>query len=59
LISLVAAPWVYGLNLYCVLRHIDEPRFRPARLNVALALVGIPMMLLALGMTVYVNFLAR
>jgi Mn2+/Fe2+ NRAMP family transporter len=58
LISLVAATLVYALNLYCVLRHIEEPRFRPPRLNVAIALVGIPMMFVALGMTVYVTFFA-
>ncbi len=57
LVSLTAAPLLYAFNLYCVLRHVEEPRMRPARINVAIALAGILFMLVALGVTVYVKLL--
>lgn len=56
LISLSVAPLLYGLNLYCVLRHIDDPEMRPSRWSVGLACSGILVMLLALGVTAYVMY---
>ncbi|MFH1265583.1 MAG: hypothetical protein ABIK89_07625 [Planctomycetota bacterium] len=52
-----AAPVLYGLNLYCVLYHVEDPRLRPAALSVAIAWAGIAFMLIALGATVYVKLL--
>lgn len=59
LVSLALAPLLYGFNLYCVLKHVDEPRFRPARLSVWIATAGIVFMLIALGTTVYAQLLPR
>jgi Mn2+/Fe2+ NRAMP family transporter len=57
LISLAVAPILYGLNLYCVSSHIEDPRLRPARLTVILGWLGTALMLLALGVTVYVKLI--
>ncbi|HUU03870.1 MAG TPA: Nramp family divalent metal transporter [Myxococcota bacterium] len=55
LISLAAAPVLYGLNLYCVHKHIEQPALRPARITVVVGWLGSALMLLALGVTVYVK----
>jgi Mn2+/Fe2+ NRAMP family transporter len=55
LISLTAAPLLYSFNLYCVLRHIREPAFRPSTTCVMLGLAGVAFMVLALGTTAYVT----
>jgi len=55
LISLCAAPLLYGFNLYCVTRQIDDPALRPSRWTVLVACSGILFMLVALGTTVYVK----
>jgi hypothetical protein len=57
LVSLTAAPLLYGFNLYCVLCHVEDPRMRPPGLSVSIAFAGIVFMLLALGVTVYVKLL--
>jgi hypothetical protein len=53
LISLTAAPLLYAFNLVCVLRDVDDPRMRPGKLSVGIALAGILFMLVALGVTLY------
>ncbi len=53
LISLTAAPLLYGFNLYCVTRHIREPEFRPSRMVVAIGLAGVAFMVVALAATAY------
>ncbi len=55
LISLAVAPVLYGLNLYCVVKHIDDPRMRPSAVTLVIGLAGIAFMLLAVGLTVYVK----
>jgi hypothetical protein len=55
LISLTAAPLLYGFNLYCVTRHIREPEFRPAAVTVVIAVTGVLFMLIALAATAYVK----
>ena len=57
LVSLSAAPLLYGFNLYCVLTHVEDPRMRPPTLSVCTALAGIVFMVVALGVTVYVKLL--
>ena len=52
LISLAVAPLLYACNLYCVTRHIDETAMRPSRWSIALAVVGILVMVFAIGLTV-------
>ena len=59
LISLTAAPLLYGFNLYCVLRHIEEPRWRVSWLMIVLSVGGIAVAILALGTTVYLECLKR
>jgi len=58
LLSLAAAPLLYGFNLYCVLRHIHQPQLRPSALTVWIACAGVAFMLVALGTTVYVKLLS-
>jgi Mn2+/Fe2+ NRAMP family transporter len=58
LISLAVAPVLYALNLICVGRHISEPRLRPSRITVWLGWIGVAVMLLAVGVTVYVKLIA-
>ncbi len=55
LISLTAAPLLYGFNLYCVTRHIREPEFRPSVLCIATGLAGVVFMVIALAATAYVR----
>lgn len=59
LISLAAAPFLYGFNLYCVLRHIDQPRWRVSWPMIVLALGGIAIAILALGTAVYVELFQK
>ncbi len=55
LVSLAAAPLLYGFNLYCVLRHIDEPRWRASWPSIAIAVIGIALALVALATMAYVK----
>ena len=55
LISLSAAPLLYGFNLYCVTRHIRDPELRPWALTVWTGFAGIAFMVIALGTTAYVK----
>jgi Mn2+/Fe2+ NRAMP family transporter len=55
LISLAAAPLLYGFNLYCVLSHIDQPDWRVRWPIIVLATGGIVFTILALGTTVYLE----
>lgn len=59
LISLAAAPFLYGFNLYCVLRHIDQPRWRISRPMIVLASCGIALAILALGTAIYVELFQK
>ncbi len=56
LISLATAPLLYAFNLYCVHRHIQDPKLRPSALSMGTALVGIVAMTVALGVAVYLKF---
>jgi Mn2+/Fe2+ NRAMP family transporter len=58
LISLAVAPALYTLNLYCVQRHIDDPRMRPHRLTTWLGWAGVVFMTTALAVTIYSKFLS-
>ncbi|MBN2473108.1 MAG: Nramp family divalent metal transporter [Pirellulales bacterium] len=58
MISLGVAPLLYVFNLYCVVRHLDDPVLRPSKLSVGIALVGIAGTLVALGASLYVKLLA-
>jgi Mn2+/Fe2+ NRAMP family transporter len=58
LVSLAAAPVLYGLNLRCVGRDIDDPALRPSRWVVALGWAGILVMVVALVLTVQVKLLS-
>ncbi len=53
LVSLAIAPVLYALNLYCVTRHITDPRLRPSKLVVIQGWVGCAVMLLAFAVAVY------
>jgi Mn2+/Fe2+ NRAMP family transporter len=55
LISLAAAPLLYAFNLYCVLRHIDQPDWRVGWPIIVLAAGGIAFTVLALGTTAYLE----
>jgi Mn2+/Fe2+ NRAMP family transporter len=55
LISLSAAPLLYGFNLFCVTRHIREPELKPWAVTVWTGFAGILFMLVALGTTAYVK----
>ncbi len=57
-ISLAAAPFLYGFNLYCVRHHIENPRLQPSQASVWVAYAGILFMLIALGCTLYVKIKA-
>jgi len=57
LISLAVAPVLYGLNLYCVSRHITEPSLKPHKVTVVIGWMGTAFMLLALGVTAYVKLM--
>jgi Mn2+/Fe2+ NRAMP family transporter len=59
LISLAAAPLLYGFNLYCVWHDVEEPRFRPPKATLGIACAGIAFMLVALATTVYVTLMPR
>jgi Mn2+/Fe2+ NRAMP family transporter len=56
LVSLAVAPVLYGLNLYCVQKHIEEPALRPAKATVVIGWLGTIFMIVALGVTFYVNW---
>ncbi len=53
IISLAIAPILYALNLYCVVRHIEDPKMRPSKAVTSLGLAGIVFMVFALGLTVF------
>ena len=55
LVSLTLAPVLYGLNIYCVRRDITDDALRPARATIVLGWLGIVLMVVALGVTVYVK----
>ncbi|MCP4603658.1 MAG: divalent metal cation transporter [Proteobacteria bacterium] len=57
LISLTIAPILYGLNLYCVRRHINDPSLCPASWTIALGWLGVILMIVALGVTFYAKVL--
>jgi hypothetical protein len=57
LLSLAVAPILYGLNLYCVSRHIEEAALKPARATIIIGWLGTAFMLLALAVTVYVKLI--
>lgn len=57
LLSLAVAPILYGLNLYCVSRHITEPALKPARATIIIGWLGTAFMFLALVVTVYVKLI--
>jgi hypothetical protein len=52
---LTAAPLLYGFNLYCVVRHIDQPDWRVRWPMILLAAGGIAFTVLALGTTAYLE----
>jgi len=51
LLSLCAAPLLYGLNIYCAQKHISDPELGPPRWLVILGWAGVGFMLLALAAT--------
>ncbi len=55
LVSLAAAPVLYGLNLVCVRRDITNPALRPSRAVMLLGWAGAGIMLLALAVTFHVK----
>jgi hypothetical protein len=57
LVSLAAAPFLYGCNLYCVTFQIEAKEMRPATLTRGIACCGILVMVVALAMAVYVKLL--
>ncbi len=56
LVSLAAAPVLYALNLLCVTMHIDQPELRPALITILTGWIGVGVMLLAVGVTIFVKF---
>jgi Mn2+/Fe2+ NRAMP family transporter len=58
MVSLAAAPLLYGFNLYCTWKHVQEPELRPSLANVLIGFAGIGVMAVALGATVYAKFLS-
>lgn len=56
LISLAAAPVLYALNLLCVSMHIKQPELRPPKTIIITGWVGVGVMLLAVGVTIFVKF---
>ncbi|NOZ85553.1 MAG: divalent metal cation transporter [Deltaproteobacteria bacterium] len=59
MISLAAAPFLYGLNLHCIKRDISDPHMRPGRLTMAIGWFGTVFMLAALGTTFYVKVVLK
>lgn len=57
LVSLAAAPLLYGLNLNVVNRDIQDPALRPARATMIIGWLGVALMLIALAVTFYVKVL--
>jgi len=53
MVSLAAAPLLYGFNLYCVRTQIDQRAFRPSAASVWIACAGIVFMVIALATTIY------
>jgi Mn2+/Fe2+ NRAMP family transporter len=51
LLSLAAAPLLYGLNIYCVRKDISDPGLRPPRWLVILGCAGVGFMVLAVAAT--------
>jgi Mn2+/Fe2+ NRAMP family transporter len=58
LVSLAAAPVLYGLSLHCVQRHIKDPRMKPHKLTVVVGWLGVAFVAAALGVTIYSKFLS-
>lgn len=52
MISLAAAPLLYGFNLHCVTRQIKDPELRPSRPSIGIAAIGIFLMILVLVVTI-------
>ena len=57
LISLSVAPVLYALNLFCVQHHIHGQDLRPARITVVLGWIGVGILFITLGVTVYTKFI--
>jgi len=57
LVSLAAAPVLYGLSLFCVQRHIDDPQMRPHPGVVVVGWLGVAFVCLALAVTIYSEFI--
>ncbi|MHC4406188.1 MAG: Nramp family divalent metal transporter [Planctomycetota bacterium] len=57
LVSLSVAPLLYAFNLYCVLRHVDDPQMRPSAVNVVIAFAGVLFMLVAFATYAYAKLL--
>ncbi|MDJ0763184.1 MAG: Nramp family divalent metal transporter [Myxococcota bacterium] len=55
LISLGLAPVLYGLNLYCVSRHIEDPDLSPPRVTIMLGWAGAALMLCVFLVAVYLR----
>jgi Mn2+/Fe2+ NRAMP family transporter len=55
LISLAAAPILYVLNLYCVSKHIEDPKLKPATATIVIGWFGVAFMVVALIVTIYVK----
>jgi len=55
IISLCFAPVLYGLNTYCVARHITDPAMRPRRPVLVLAVLGTLFMACAAGLYIWVK----
>ncbi len=58
LVSLVAAPVLYGLNLHCIKRDVRDQALQPSPWIVGLGWAGTAVMVLALGLAFYVKVLA-
>lgn len=54
--GLVLSPIYYILNLWAVTRWVDDPRLRPGKATVALALVGILTMVATAGLLLWTPF---
>ncbi|MBW2276455.1 MAG: Nramp family divalent metal transporter [Deltaproteobacteria bacterium] len=56
LVSLAVAPVLYGLSLYCVQHHIDDPQMKPHKLTVVVGWTGVAFVAVALTVTIYTKF---
>jgi Mn2+/Fe2+ NRAMP family transporter len=58
LVSLAAAPVLYGLSLYCVRSHITDPTMKPHPITVIVGWAGVAFVAGALAVTIYSKFIS-